>query len=241
MTERRDSYDETGGERREFNIEQENDLPQLSSSPPAGSAIEVEESHEIVVLRWEPTETHPTRRLAFLLLGLFLFTAMMQVIVVVLIDPLAPLPQQQLQDDFWFGKWMAVFPAMLFLFLLFLWFRLSKAEIAEKLEITSDTFLFDSGDPPVPRWLHAFFNPFWPFLSLSNGESSFTTSLPRRTQVQCHWNEIEQFHLERVGERQRLTFDLGAKRIEIGRTLDEPEREWLAEELNRIHQTVIEA
>lgn len=37
--------------------------------------------------------------------------------------------------------------------------------------------------------------------------------------------------LERVGERQRLSIDVGAERIEIGPTLKEPEREWLAQVL----------
>ncbi|MHC4214137.1 MAG: hypothetical protein ACYSWP_12260 [Planctomycetota bacterium] len=35
--------------------------------------------------------------------------------------------------------------------------------------------------------------------------------------------------LERIGERQRLTFDMAAERIEIGEVLSEPEREWLYE------------
>jgi hypothetical protein len=37
--------------------------------------------------------------------------------------------------------------------------------------------------------------------------------------------------LDRVGERQRLTLTCGAERIEIGQSLREPEREWLAEVL----------
>ena len=43
------------------------------------------------------------------------------------------------------------------------------------------------------------------------------------------WSELGPIRLERVGERQRLTVDWGAERIEIGATLREPEREWLAE------------
>lgn len=39
--------------------------------------------------------------------------------------------------------------------------------------------------------------------------------------------ELGKFVLERVGERQRLTFDHGADRVEVGRVLREPEREWL--------------
>jgi hypothetical protein len=39
--------------------------------------------------------------------------------------------------------------------------------------------------------------------------------------------------LERVGGRQRLSLDWGAERVEIGRRLREPGREWLAEVLRR--------
>ena len=48
-------------------------------------------------------------------------------------------------------------------------------------------------------------------------------------------NTIGPFVLERVGARQRLRVDNGAERIEIGHLLQEPEREWLAE--NLISQT----
>ncbi|MDH4240787.1 MAG: DUF2244 domain-containing protein [Phycisphaerae bacterium] len=40
-------------------------------------------------------------------------------------------------------------------------------------------------------------------------------------------NETETLRLESIGEKQRLSFDHGAERIEIGETLTEPEREWL--------------
>ena len=39
--------------------------------------------------------------------------------------------------------------------------------------------------------------------------------------------EIGDIRIDRVGERQRLSFDYGAKRIEVGAYLEEPEREWL--------------
>lgn len=40
-------------------------------------------------------------------------------------------------------------------------------------------------------------------------------------------NDLGEIRLERVGERQRLTFDYGAERVEVGFFLKEPEREWL--------------
>lgn len=40
-------------------------------------------------------------------------------------------------------------------------------------------------------------------------------------------SEVETLKLNRTGEKQRLSFDHGAERIEIGDILTEPEREWL--------------
>ena len=40
---------------------------------------------------------------------------------------------------------------------------------------------------------------------------------------------IQNLTLEKVGDRQRLTFDHGADRIEIGMTLSDAEKEWLYE------------
>jgi hypothetical protein len=45
--------------------------------------------------------------------------------------------------------------------------------------------------------------------------------------------EIGEIKLERVGERQRLRIDHGVERIEIGRFLQEPEREWIFESLKQ--------
>ncbi len=45
-------------------------------------------------------------------------------------------------------------------------------------------------------------------------------------------NQIGEVRLERVVEKQRLSIDYGAERIEIGHYLTEPEREWLFQVLN---------
>lgn len=49
---------------------------------------------------------------------------------------------------------------------------------------------------------------------------------PRRKQTFAK-KGIGEIRLDRVGERQRLSFDYGAQRIEVGEFLEEPEREWL--------------
>lgn len=39
--------------------------------------------------------------------------------------------------------------------------------------------------------------------------------------------DVGDVRIDLVGERQRLSFDYGAKRVEVGQYLEEPEREWL--------------
>lgn len=51
----------------------------------------------------------------------------------------------------------------------------------------------------------------------------------RKRNLNIETSKIANLKLERVGEKQRLSFDYEADRIEIGETLTEPEREWLYE------------
>jgi hypothetical protein len=44
--------------------------------------------------------------------------------------------------------------------------------------------------------------------------------------------EVSNIRLDTVEARQRLTFDRGADRIEVGEYLREPEREWLYQVLS---------
>jgi hypothetical protein len=40
-------------------------------------------------------------------------------------------------------------------------------------------------------------------------------------------DDLDAFDLKHLADRQRLSLDIGADRIEIGESLREPEREWL--------------
>lgn len=53
-------------------------------------------------------------------------------------------------------------------------------------------------------------------------------------------SEIRAFRLEHVGERQRLSLEWGANRLEIGAHLKEPEREWMFEVLQTWHSSAKE-
>ncbi|MBA7630142.1 hypothetical protein ES703_37652 [subsurface metagenome] len=51
----------------------------------------------------------------------------------------------------------------------------------------------------------------------------------RKRIYEAETSKITNLRLERVGDRQRLSFDWGADRVEIGETLSDIEREWLYE------------
>lgn len=94
----------------------------------------------------------------------------------------------------------------------------------ESITLARDFFRHNPGKIPIavvfvaPFVLAAPGNPFEPF----------TRMWRRRKTIEIGKGELGPFVLMRVGERQRLSFDHGADRIEIGEGLREPDREWLA-------------
>lgn len=59
---------------------------------------------------------------------------------------------------------------------------------------------------------------------------------PKIRTVELARTDAGPFVLDRVGERQRLYFDVGHERFEVGATLNEPDREWLAQVLQNWKQ-----
>ena len=94
----------------------------------------------------------------------------------------------------------------------------------ESITLKHDSFHYDSGTSPAI----AFFNP-WYAMRHSHPNEAFGGMFRRRRQIEITKKDLGNVVLERIGERQRLYFDHGADRIEIGEHLREPEREWLAD------------
>jgi hypothetical protein len=91
----------------------------------------------------------------------------------------------------------------------------------ESVTLGADEFEYDPGTPPVTCFQKNGWGP-WPNRNLGQWPSrriKKAIAVPK-----C---ELGKFVLDRIGERQRLSFDRGAERIEIGACLGEPEREWL--------------
>lgn len=112
-----------------------------------------------------------------------------------------------------------------------LWGGLRKGHL-KQVTLGPSTFRYDTGSPTLPIPLNWFFCPMlMQGSSWFGGGGSDNSLCMSRKRYEIPIEELAEFELERVGERQRLTVDHGADRIEIGAGLREPEREWLAETL----------
>jgi hypothetical protein len=68
------------------------------------------------------------------------------------------------------------------------------------------------------------------------GPSRKSSAFGRSKPMEVNRVELAGFALDRDGERQRLSFDRGGERVEIGPCLREPEREWLHQVLETWRQ-----
>ncbi len=119
----------------------------------------------------------------------------------------------------WLGAWTVGGGAVIWTF-----WRLIRPIRPESVTLGLDHFGYDPGTAPPDLYRHRRLGrrSSWRYVDLF-GENAARLKRPIRVAKA----ELGKFRIERVGERQRLTFDRGADRIEIGACLREPEREWL--------------
>ena len=94
-------------------------------------------------------------------------------------------------------------------------FKLARPARPERLTLDTLYLLHEPGTEQAA--------PFW------NQDKSRNPLEPFKSKKACKVakKDVGDIRIDRVGERQRLSFDYGARRVEIGRYLEEPEREWL--------------
>ena len=115
---------------------------------------------------------------------------------------------------FWLGGW-----ACGEAFVIYALYNTFKPVKPSKL-ILSSTFLeYETGTKPYNSFDYSRYNRY-------QGRRKFFQRFRNKVYRLELRNPID-FQLERIGERQRLTFDIGSERVEIGEALSEPEREWL--------------
>jgi len=96
--------------------------------------------------------------------------------------------------------------------------------LPERVTLRRDSIRYDPGrQSSLSLWA----NP-WFMMKYNDPSEAFAKLFRRRKVIELAKTEVGRVVLDRAGERQRLYFDHGADRVEIGESLREPEREWLA-------------
>jgi hypothetical protein len=147
---------------------------------------------------------------------------------------------------FWLGGWTLGFksavtklwsePVQLFLvFWLAAWtlggifavtmlYRTFRPSVPETLKLRRNSIAYDSGiAPPQFNTVQRSRNPF----------QSWKSMFPKRLRLELDRSQLQSLRLRETDTGNRLTFDIGSERIEIGPTASEVEREWLARLLAR--------
>jgi hypothetical protein len=96
---------------------------------------------------------------------------------------------------------------------------LARPSKPEKIILDAASLTFQAGTPTFPGIKFQ-----WSKEQKDDGDSAPANSKSKYIVPKTQVGEIK---LERVGWRQRLSFDYGAERVEVGFFLKEPEREWL--------------
>ena len=198
-------------------------MPSVNPESPAGSTIECVLEANAVTYSWRPARRHPVQWIPTFF-GSFVLAAAI-VMPILILNEVDREGQFPLKDALMMGGILLVAGG-------FLVYSGVRIRGRESLKLTADEIEFDTGPSVLPVPLILWLGPIFLFGPRIIGG---TTTLPIHLRRQKHRQSIEdisEFVLERVGERQRLRVDFGADRIEIGNMLREPEREWLGAQLN---------
>jgi hypothetical protein len=180
-----------------------NSVTELSSRP-KGSSIEEIDGPEGTTYRWKPPDRIPRSAIG-------IFSLFIAGWVIGLLSGVAMLVKKNGPDNFiqvWLVAW--TFGGLQVAVIVYF---LSRAGRAECLTLGRGFLRHAPGRPPMWMVLSPWYalqhrDPFRPFGSLFQG----------RRPVEVSKDDLGPVVLTRVGERQRLSFDHGADRIEIGNT-----------------------
>ena len=188
---------------------------QMPTTPPlpSDSVIEVMDDFDGLTFQWKPPSGGLVRYAVGGFLGLWLcgWAAAM-------VAAFTELMRQQGNEPFlwvWLAGWTlgGLFAcSMLYLIL--------RPPRPERVTLTRDSFRHDPGSIPFTM----FTNQHQATLFVH----AMARSVKERKPIEIDRDHLGPVRLDHLGGHQRLSFDHGADRIEIGPFLREPEREWLA-------------
>jgi len=112
---------------------------------------------------------------------------------------------------FWLGAW-SIGGA----FALFTLYRILRPAISESLTLRPSGLAYDSGVRPL-RMQFGF----------TRRQEFWNSAFEKRLMIEVSREQLQSLSLRETGSGNRLTVDVGAKRIELARNAGEIEREWL--------------
>jgi len=186
----------------------------MNREPPEGSAIRVDRDIRTTVYSWDNGKTSILRYLIVIPLLLFLGPWFMGEISAI---------RSLMKDDmplfgrlfmiFWLGGWTVGG-----IMIMYSIYNLVKPLKPASLKLSTGAIRYETGTEPFDFFM-------WDYRRRKEFSSFFKRFRNKVYDVESA--NIKNLQLERVGERQRLSFDYGVQRLEIGKSLTEPEREWL--------------
>jgi hypothetical protein len=102
------------------------------------------------------------------------------------------------------------------LFAVYFLFRVFRPSVNESFVLLPSGIKYDSGIPP-----------FQMNYGLTNQKQAFNSMFPRRKKIEISAEQIRTLSLRDTDSGNRLTIDVGTKRIDIAAGASEIEREWL--------------
>ena len=121
----------------------------------------------------------------------------------------------------WLGGW-----TIGGLFAAYSLYILHRPSVAESVLVSRGRVVHDSGTPDMLE--------LWPNGWMMKRQLAPWAMFTRKRRVyELGEHELATLKLDGDGDRQRLRYDSGAERVEIGFVLSEPEREWLFREITK--------
>jgi len=101
-------------------------------------------------------------------------------------------------------------------FAMFYLYKIFRPSVAESLRLMPDGVAYDSGVPP-----------FQLSFSQANQKEAWKNLFSKRLRVELDRRQLQSLRLRETESGNRLTIDVDATRLDVGRSVSEVEREWL--------------
>jgi hypothetical protein len=118
---------------------------------------------------------------------------------------------------FWLGAWTV--GGVLAAYMLY---RIFRPAVPESLRLRANGIVYDSGIAPYQMQFN-----------YANRQEAWKSMFQRRTLVEVDLQQLKSLRLRETDSGNRLTLDVGSRRIELGQAASEIEREWLFQALTK--------